>query len=192
MMPDPEDPAPETGASRSGLDDVIARVRSRPAIAHADLRALDAFVMFETPGHLLRRCWQRSQEIFVEEVGDGGPTSPQFAVMLAIHQQPGISQTALVSLTGIDRSTMANMIARLAKQDIVRRQRTDRDQRLYALNLTDKGLAMVAAAAAGVARAQDRILEPIPSEVRRQFLWLLALIADLPGPGPDGGEQDSG
>jgi DNA-binding MarR family transcriptional regulator len=132
------------------------------------------------PGHLLRRCQQRAVDLFTAEIGEGGPTPRQFALLLCIQNNPGATQIELVRLSGIDRSTLAEILRRLLKRGLVARQRTDGDRRANALRLTPAGEAMVARAAPAVAAAQERILAPIPRDQRKELIRLLSLIADLP------------
>lgn len=143
--------------------------------------ALEAYRLVEAPGHLMRRAQQRAVELFQRAVGRKGPTPRQFAVMLTIAQQPGLKQTELVALTGIDRSTLAELIERLARQGWVNRRRTRTDQRANAVELTEAGVKVAAAALPAVRRAQAQILAPLPAERRPAFLAALALLADLPG-----------
>src|SRR3546814_9098554 len=86
---------------------------------------LATFNLDDAPGHLLRRCQQLAVDLYTMEVGVSGLTPRQFALMLAIYQNPGISQVELVRLTGIDRSTVAEMVARLIKRGLLVRQRTE-------------------------------------------------------------------
>jgi len=165
------------GRSASPEDGSTERDR-RSAIS-----AVDAFVLTNAPGHLFRRCQQRAVDLYTEEVGEDGPTPRQFAVMLTIDQNPGLSQVALVERTGIDRSTVADILTRLVRRGLVRRARLDNDQRVNALYLSDKGQASVAAAVPRVARAQRRILAPIPREDQAPFLRMLTLLAELPADG---------
>ena len=134
------------------------------------------------PGHLLRRCQQRAVDLFTVEVGEDGPTPRQFALMLCIQQNPGASQIELVRRSGIDRSTLAEMLRRLVERGLVARQRTEDDQRANELRLTAAGEAMLARAVPAVAAAQERILAPIPAAQRKSLIKLLGLIADLPTP----------
>lgn len=163
-----------TGDAERTSDDV--------AIPSADAgRArLDSYELTAVPGHLLRRWQQRALDIYLQEVGVDGPTPRQFAVLVTIHQNPGLSQTALVGRTGIDRSTIADMINRLVGRGLVRRTRTSRDQRTNALHITEDGLRLIARAVAAVDRAQERILAPIPLADQPQFLAALARILELP------------
>jgi DNA-binding MarR family transcriptional regulator len=132
------------------------------------------------PGHLLRRCQQRAVDLFTAEFGETGPTPRQFALLLCIRQNPGATQIELVRLSGIDRSTLAEMLRRLLKRGLVARQRTDGDKRANALRLTPGGEAMLVRAIPIVADVQERILAPIPRGQRRGLIRLLSLIADLP------------
>jgi DNA-binding MarR family transcriptional regulator len=133
-----------------------------------------------TPGHLLRRCQQRGVDLYLAEVGEDRLTPRQFAALLCIYQNPGISQTALVRLSGIDRSTLGEMARRLIDRGLIRRRRKAADQRANALTTTNAGAAALRAALPGVQRAQRRILEPLPEAHRDRLLELLKAIADLP------------
>ena len=148
-------------------------------IDRANEDALDSYDLQSVPGHLLRRSQQRAVDLYMQEVGDTGPTPRQFAVLVTIHQNPGLSQINLVSRTGIDRSTVADMIDRLVRRGMVRRQRTTQDQRVNALFITEAGRDFAATAVRKSDRAQERILDPIPQEQRAEFKELLTLIAGL-------------
>lgn len=147
------------------------------ALAAADLLAM--------PGHLLRRCQQNAVELFVREVGEDGLTPRQFALLLTVHQRPGLMQTELVRLTGIDRSTLADVTRRLIAHGFLVRRRTSRDQRANELYVSDPGAAALGAALPGVLRAQERILSPLAGARRERFLDCLRALA---GPSPEPGE----
>ena len=109
-----------------------------------------------------------------------GLRPPQFALLLAAYQKPEANQSELVRLTGIDRSTAADMITRLAGRGLIRRLRTETDGRANRLRVTAEGIAALEAAANRVELAQENIVAPIPAGQRPQFLRNLARIADLP------------
>ena len=143
-------------------------------------RRVASYPLGEAPGHLIRRCQQRAIDLFVEEVGDGGPTPRQFAVLLAVYQKPGMMQTELVRITGIDRSTLAEILRRLTDRGQIARARTAADQRANALELTPAGEAALLAAFEAAERAQRRILEPVAPDRRDEAMAMLALLAGLP------------
>ncbi len=132
-------------------------------------------------GHLLRRSQQRAVDLFVEEVGEDGPTPRQFAVLLSVHQNPGVSQTDLVRTTGIDRSTLTEILRRLGRRGLIRRERQPGDRRTNALHLTGDGRRTMETAIGAVERAQQRILEPIPAAERPAAMRVLERLAGLDG-----------
>lgn len=146
------------------------------ALAAVDLAAM--------PGHLLRRCQQNAVELFVREVGEDGLTPRQFALLLTVYQHPGLMQTELVRLTGIDRSTLADVTQRLIARGFLVRRRTSRDQRANELYVSDPGASALGAALPGVLRAQERILSPLAGARRERFLDSLRALAG-PSPEPD-------
>jgi DNA-binding MarR family transcriptional regulator len=133
----------------------------------------------KTPGHLLRRAQQRAIEIYQHEVGENGLRPPQFALMLTVYQNPGINQTELVKITGVDRSTVADTITRLEKRGLIKRK-PGKDQRARRLWVTKAGADAVDRDIVGGQRAQELIMAPIPDADRERFLELLRQIADLP------------
>jgi DNA-binding MarR family transcriptional regulator len=137
------------------------------------------FQLDQAPGHLLRRAQQRAVELFAAELGSDGPTPQQFALLLAIGQNPGISQVGLVREIGVDRSTLAEMVQRLARRGLIVRRRTPSDGRENALSLSAAGARLLARALPAVIRTQQRILAPIPARQRKAALQLLRLMAGM-------------
>jgi DNA-binding MarR family transcriptional regulator len=133
--------------------------------------------------HLLHRAGQCADELFASHIGGLDVTPRQFAVLkaLAVNEDP--SQSVLVEKTGIDRSTMADIIRRLVGKSLVQRRRTRRDARMYAVRLTEKGKAALETAEPAVRQTDERILSAVPAAQREQFLRSLARIVETIGPG---------
>jgi DNA-binding MarR family transcriptional regulator len=106
-----------------------------------------------SPSHLLKRAAQYSNLIYMGEVGKSGLTHRQFTVLLAVDANDGKSQTELVKLTGIDRSTLADLVARLLAQGYLQRKRTKDDGRTNSIRITAIGKKMLKMAA----RPQDQV-----------------------------------
>ena len=126
--------------------------------------------------HLLHRAGQRADELFATSVGDSGLTPRQFAVMKAIADQDEPSQTDLVIRTGIDRSTMADIVRRLTSRGLVQRRRTRKDARMYAVRLTDRGENALKSAEPLARSTDERMLAPLSATQRDQFLKSLTRI----------------
>jgi DNA-binding MarR family transcriptional regulator len=128
--------------------------------------------------HLLHRAGQRAADIFSEESRAGGLTPRQFAVLTAVSEQEGLTQTELVGRTGIDRSTLADIVARLLNRGLIQRRRAKDDGRAYAIKLSAQGAKALRDAQPGAAAADTRLLASLPPARRQDFLESLNLIVE--------------
>lgn len=131
-----------------------------------------------SPYHLLKRATQYAANLFADEVGYRGLTHRQFTLLLAIAQNEGASQTGLVKVTGIDRSTLADLIRRLLKQGYVQRRRTREDSRTYTIKLSAAGRRALQAAQPGAAEVDKLVLQAVPSELRKGFIEALGALSE--------------
>ena len=128
----------------------------------------------QSPSHLLHRALQRALDIYAEAFGEGAITQRQFAVLAAADEHAGATQADLVRITGIDRSTLADMARRMIGKGLLERQRSNVDARANAVRLTDEGRAVLADARPKMAAADARLLKLISGGGRRQtFVNLL-------------------
>jgi DNA-binding MarR family transcriptional regulator len=141
--------------------------------AKGGIAALD-----QSPSHLLHRALQRALDIYAETFGDGGVTQRQFAVLAAADEHAGATQADLVRITGIDRSTLADMARRMIGKNLLERERSNVDARANAVRLTDTGRAALAEARPKMAAADARLLKLISGGGRRAaFVGLLRELA---------------
>ncbi|MEM7741694.1 MAG: MarR family transcriptional regulator [Pseudomonadota bacterium] len=136
------------------------------------------YALKTSPGHLLRRAQQYADDLYKKEVGSGGLTSRQFTVLHAISEQEGLSQTDLVRKTGIDRSTLADMIARLTSKGYVARQRTKDDARANAVKLTAAGKKSLTGSESKVMKAETAALSLLPKTQQGGFMKALQAYAE--------------
>ena len=129
-----------------------------------------------SPIHLLHRAGQCAGDIFSAEIGETDLTPRQFAVLLTVSLNEGLSQTDLVEQTGVARSTLADIVRRMLKKGLLQRRRTKEDARAYAVKLTEEGWRVLKAAEPVIKRVDDRILAALPSKQREQMLSDLAAI----------------
>lgn len=143
-----------------------------------NLRALNQSAI-----HLLHRAGQCAGDLFTEEVVAGDLTPRQYALLLTIAQEEGLSQTDLVERTGIDRSTLADIVRRMLKKGLVSRRRTKQDARVYAVRLTDQGRDALRAARPAADQAEARLLSALDPAKRAEFLDSLSQIVQTVAPG---------
>lgn len=137
--------------------------------------------------HLLHRASQAAEDCLSRGTGSSDVTPRQLAVLTAVARTPSISQTEIVHATGIDRSTLADIVRRLVRQGYLHRNRTREDARAYAVRLTEKGGALVAEMGAHAAKAEASLLERLSPADRGRLIDLLRQLAD----GDHGGDLSS-
>jgi DNA-binding MarR family transcriptional regulator len=136
---------------------------------------LGQFDLLSAPGHLLRRNHQRSVDIFARNVG-ADVTRQQIGTLIALEKHPGASQRDLVEETGIDKSTLKEMLNRMVARGWVARKRDARDSRAWTMSLTDEGRALLLDRIDKVEAAQHEILEPLSEADRETFMRCMRVL----------------
>lgn len=136
----------------------------------------EGFLLSTSPSHLLHRAEQLAADRFAKLVDDA-LTLRQFAVLAAIAETPGLSQVDLVRATGVDRSTLADMMSRMEQRGWVTRAASPVDGRAHAVRLAPAGSAALASATRHARAADAAILDALPRTKRRTFLSILAKLA---------------
>jgi DNA-binding MarR family transcriptional regulator len=126
-----------------------------------------------SPSHLLHRALQLALDIYADEFGAGAVTQRQYAVLAAVEAQEGLTQTDLVRITGIDRSTLADMAARMIAKGLLERQRSTADARANAVSLTEVGRLALEEARPKMLAADARLLKLLSSGKRQALIGLL-------------------
>jgi DNA-binding MarR family transcriptional regulator len=144
-----------------------------------------------SPSHLLHRALQLALDIYALEAQSGAITQRQFAVLCAVAHDEGLSQTGLVRATGIDRSTLADMVARMIAKGLLARERSVADARANTVRLTDFGRAVMETAAPRVEAADQRLLDLLGAKKREAFMEALRKLAKAAESalGPDGDDK---
>ena len=120
--------------------------------------------------HLLHRAGQCAEVLFTNETSKSDLTPRQYAVLVCVGQNPDVSQTGLVEQTGVDRSTLADVVRRLVKKGLLQRKRTKRDARMYAVRLTAKGQNTLNSVKPQATKVDHRILSVLRSDQRANFI----------------------
>lgn len=147
-------------------------------MSKAGKRSGDAVDALErSPSHLLHRALQLALDLYAEEAAAGAPTQRQYAVLSAVAVREGLTQTDLVRATGIDRSTLADLVARMIGKGLLVRERSTSDGRANAVHLSEKGQAALNEAQPRAGAADQRILATLPKGKRDSFVEALHILA---------------
>ena len=138
--------------------------------------------------HLLHRAGQSADEAFAREMQGSELTPRQYAVLVVLAEHENASQTDIVNATGIDRSTLADIVKRLVDRGLLSRKRSKLDARAYSVRLTAAGQSALRSAGPVAAKVEDRMLKLLPAARRNEFLDALSLIVrgEAPPAAPSG------
>lgn len=147
----------------------------------ADVPDTGEFKLALSTSHLLHRAQQLASDRFAFLVGENesAVTLRQFAVLAAIAEAPGLSQTELVRATGVDRSTLADMMNRMESRSWIVRTARDSDARAKAVRLADEGMRVLRAARQHAKAADAAILDALAKPRRKTFHATLMRLAEL-------------
>ena len=126
----------------------------------------------------LKRAAQYSADLYSERRGKSGLTQRQFTVLEAVLHREGESQTALVRETGIDRSTLADLVTRLETHGYLSRKRSDRDARVNFVFLTEAGRDVLMNAQPQVSLVDQAIIGSLPERNRKVFVASLQMLSE--------------
>ena len=136
------------------------------------------FDLGNSASHLLHRAQQMAANKSAAALKSAGITLRQFSVLSAISEEEGVSQSKLVDITGIDRSTLADMAARMEATKLIKRVQSKTDARAKSLTLMTAGRKALQKATPGVLEADVSLLDAIAVSRRGTFLKTLTALAE--------------
>ena len=127
--------------------------------------------------HLLHRVLQLALDYHAEASGPAGLTQRQYTVLAAAGAADGVSQSDLVRATGIDRSTLADLVARMISKGLLERERSATDARANTVRVSEAGKLALAEGGKPAARSDERLLDLLPPKKRESFVKTLTTLA---------------
>ena len=144
-------------------------------LKHEDPEALSKFT-----GSLVRRAQQRHVAVWLSEVSTE-ITSVQYAALEILQKMPGVNQRQLGDELDVDRSTIADLVARMVRNGLIERSDDPADKRSYVLFLTAAGKKQLATLRPRVEEVEHiltaRLTRQECLELRRLLLALLPQLA---------------
>lgn len=107
---------------------------------------------------------------------DRGISPARFAALSMVGANPGISQTALGGLLNIAGASVVKVVDELERVGLIRRESSS-DRRVYALQLTEKGIADLKRYEASIQKFEIQIASQLTREERAQLIMLLSKVA---------------
>ena len=127
--------------------------------------------------HQLHRANQLANGYFTSAASRLSLRPRQLIILQLIDELDHPNQNTVTEASGIDRSTVAEVVGRLARLGLVRRVKSEKDSRSYVLSLTPEGGNTLAAGKRVALAVEERIEaelgEQAASQLRAALLVLL-------------------
>lgn len=155
-----------------------AKRQARPAARTRRTPSRDVFRLSRSPSHLLRRAEQFATELFARSDLRDGVTLRQTVLLAAIAEAEGASQSDLVRTTGVDRSTLAEMMARMERKGLIIREAAADDGRAKSVSLTAEGRRRLNEALPAIRAVDKALMMALPASRRAAFESILTGLAE--------------
>jgi DNA-binding MarR family transcriptional regulator len=143
-----------------------------------------AFDKDESAGYLINHLARIFAQALAREIKPLGLAPGQFMVLLVLWHEDGLTQRDLVSRLDVEQATLANTLARMERDGLVRRAPHPSDGRAQVIRLTARARQLEAAATKAADGINRRMLAAIPASERPGFVDnMRRVIAAATGPG---------
>jgi len=129
-----------------------------------------------TPGHLIRRT-QQAYTLRWSKRFQGALTGPQYAVLCALAEHEPSDQATLGDTASLDKSSIAEVVDRLASRGLVMVLADAADRRRKALRLSAAARQALPEMTVAAGEVQAELMDLLPASARRRFLDALAAVA---------------
>jgi DNA-binding MarR family transcriptional regulator len=132
----------------------------------------------ERPGFLIRRLHQIHLALFAEECTGFDVTPVQYGILSVVARRAGMDQSQISEEAGVDRATLASVVARLEAAGLLKRITSRLDRRQKLLSLTTLGRLILSRMQEPVARAHARTIAALSAPEQEIFMSLLATLVN--------------
>jgi MarR family transcriptional regulator, lower aerobic nicotinate degradation pathway regulator len=152
----------------------VAKSSVRAQLAAARKRS----PLLARPGFLIRRLHQLHCSLFAEETRGYDITPVQYSLLTTLAARGELEQNRLALEIGLERTSVAEVVPRLARRGLLMRERSRIDGRVRLIRLSPRGRSLVKAMERAVQRAHDRTLGSLSRPQRDLFLWHLITLVE--------------
>ena len=149
------------------------RAKSRPRKPVQRREPLSLGVLDGHLGYFLRRIQVWVFQDFLRTLSRLDVRPAQYSVLAVIEANPGLSQSDLADLLGIERARLARMLDRLEKRGLAERRPSPRDRRSHALYLSREGQKALKRIKVLAGQHEANLAEKLGPEKRRVMIELL-------------------
>jgi DNA-binding MarR family transcriptional regulator len=133
----------------------------------------DLGVLSGHTGYFVRRFQLWIFQDFIRALADLDIRPAQYSVLVVIETNPGLSQSDIGSLLGIERARLVRLLDRLEQRGFVRRTQSRVDRRSHAIFLTQEGRKNLKVIKHLAARVESRVADRLGPDNRRALIEIL-------------------
>lgn len=144
---------------------------SKTGLAHRNRLAAEA--LDTSVGYSLRRAQLSTYGDFSRAMEPFEIRPAEFAVLMLIQSNPGLTQSAICSALGIQKTNFVALLDKLESRGLTERRKVGGDRRSSALHLTKAGDAFVASIEAAHRVMEKRVAKRLGPHRTRELLAML-------------------
>lgn len=148
---------------------------ARPRLAGPKARGArpDRGVLNGHLGYFMRRAQVWVFQDFIRTLAPIDIRPAQYSVLVVIGANPGLSQSDISDILGIERARLVRMLDRLDRRGLTLRLPSDHDRRSHALHLTREGQKLLKQAKMLAAQHEARLAELFGPANRQMMIEVL-------------------
>jgi DNA-binding MarR family transcriptional regulator len=160
----------QEGARRSAAPATPARPTRRRKSASL---SFDIGVLNDHLGYFIRRLQVWVFQDFIRTLAPIDIRPAQYSVLVVIAANPGLSQSDLAALLGIERARLVRLLDKLDKRGLTQRLASRADRRSHALRLTGDGARLLKRAKQLAATHEARLVARLGAEERKMLIEVM-------------------
>jgi DNA-binding MarR family transcriptional regulator len=124
-------------------------------------------------GYAIRRAQIHAYQMFADFMRDFNIRPAQYALLVFIRENPGVTQSAVGNALGIEKANLAGLLAEMHPRRVIERRSLTTDRRAYSLRLTSSGRKLIRKLLKRHEQYEDALAGSLGSNGREQLLLLL-------------------
>jgi len=111
-----------------------------------------------------------------ERIKPLGIAPAQFVALLELWSEDGLTQKELVNRLDVEQATMANTIARMERDGLIKRRAQPEDRRARSIHLTDKAKVLEKKAVTAARQQNEVAIGKLSADEQRLFLGFMRTV----------------
>ncbi len=116
--------------------------------------------------------------MFLDECDEFNVTPVQFGVLTTLYDEDTLDQSTIAGQLGVDRVTVADVIRRLEKRNLLTRPPAIKDKRAKLARITKEGRHLVDSVHPAMVKAQHRLINPLTPKERKRLMELMRKLVE--------------